>query len=113
MVEAAVIGIPDKKWTERPLLIAVPKLGQQLSSDELLSFFQVYSRTNVKVLTPYAYYNVPKSSGIACPESVWKSWSILTQHVHVNYLQYLENEFKAAIMSSRMMPCSATAGCLV
>ncbi|CAL8464941.1 g4476 [Coccomyxa elongata] len=40
VVEAAVIGIPDKKWTERPLLIAVPKKGQQLSSDELLSFFQ-------------------------------------------------------------------------
>ena len=41
VVEAAVIGIPDKKWTERPLLIAVPKKGQQLSSGELLSFFQV------------------------------------------------------------------------
>ncbi len=36
-----MIGIPDKKWTERPLLVVVPKPGQQVSSDELLSFFQV------------------------------------------------------------------------
>jgi acyl-CoA synthetase (AMP-forming)/AMP-acid ligase II len=45
VIEAAVIGIPDRKWTERPLLVVVPKPGQQVSSDELLGFFQVWPRS--------------------------------------------------------------------
>ncbi|CAL8464297.1 g3832 [Coccomyxa elongata] len=40
VLEAAVIGIPDEKWTERPLLLAVHRPGEQVSSDELLTFFQ-------------------------------------------------------------------------
>ena len=35
-----MIGIPDKKWLERPLLIVVPKPGQQPSRDDILSFFK-------------------------------------------------------------------------
>lgn len=36
-----MIGIPNKKWTERPLLVATLKPGQKASTDELLQFFQV------------------------------------------------------------------------
>ncbi len=41
VVEAAVIGIPHPKWSERPLLIAVPNPKQPPSKDELLSFLKV------------------------------------------------------------------------
>jgi acyl-CoA synthetase (AMP-forming)/AMP-acid ligase II len=38
VAEAAVIGVPHPKWSERPLLIAVLKPGYQLSGEELLGF---------------------------------------------------------------------------
>ncbi len=37
---AAVIGIPDKKWSERPLLIVKPKSGANPSKEDLLGFFK-------------------------------------------------------------------------
>jgi len=40
VAEAAVIGVRHPKWDERPLLVIVPKEGQQLSKDELLAFLQ-------------------------------------------------------------------------
>lgn len=40
VAEAAVIGIPDPKWTERPLLIVVPKSGQSPSKDDILRHLQ-------------------------------------------------------------------------
>ena len=38
VAEAAVIGVHHPKWDERPLLIIVPKSGQQVSKAELLGF---------------------------------------------------------------------------
>jgi fatty-acyl-CoA synthase len=38
--EAAVIGVKHSKWGERPLLIAVPKKGQAILKEEILSFMR-------------------------------------------------------------------------
>lgn len=38
IAEAAVIGMSHPKWTERPLLIAVLKPGQQLTEEQLLKW---------------------------------------------------------------------------
>ncbi len=35
VVEAAAIGVPDEKWGERPMVLAVRKAGSALSADEL------------------------------------------------------------------------------
>ncbi len=39
VMQAAVIGIPDEKWTERPLLIVKPNAGANPSKEDLLGFF--------------------------------------------------------------------------
>ena len=36
--EAAVIGIPDPRWEERPLVLVVPRPGQQVSADDVRAF---------------------------------------------------------------------------
>lgn len=36
--EAAVIGIPDEKWVERPLACVVPKPGSEIKPQELVDF---------------------------------------------------------------------------
>ena len=38
VAEAAVIGIPDEKWSERPLACVVPKGDDEISLDELKSY---------------------------------------------------------------------------
>jgi fatty-acyl-CoA synthase len=38
VAEAAVIGVPDEKWDERPLVAVVLKEGQSATADELRSF---------------------------------------------------------------------------
>jgi fatty-acyl-CoA synthase len=40
IAEAAVIGIPHEKWTERPLVVAVRKQGSTVTREELLEFYQ-------------------------------------------------------------------------
>lgn len=40
VAEAAVIGVAHPKWDERPLLIVVPKPGQEPKKDELLDFMR-------------------------------------------------------------------------
>ncbi|MDX1515909.1 MAG: 3-(methylthio)propionyl-CoA ligase [Woeseiaceae bacterium] len=40
VAEAAVIGVPHPKWTERPLLIVVPAEGSTVDRDELLEFYK-------------------------------------------------------------------------
>jgi len=36
--EAAVIGVPDEKWQERPLALVVVKPGADITPDELRAF---------------------------------------------------------------------------
>jgi 3-(methylthio)propionyl---CoA ligase len=38
--EAAVIGVPHPKWTERPLLVVVTKPGATVTREELLGFYE-------------------------------------------------------------------------
>jgi fatty-acyl-CoA synthase len=38
ILEAAVVGVPDDKWQERPLACVVPKEGQTLDPNELKAF---------------------------------------------------------------------------
>jgi fatty-acyl-CoA synthase len=38
VAEAAVVGIPDEKWSERPLACVVPKDGEEITLDELSEF---------------------------------------------------------------------------
>ena len=38
VLEAAVIAVPDERWTERPLAYAVVKPGSSVTKDELISF---------------------------------------------------------------------------
>ena len=38
--EAAVIAIPNEKWGERPLLLIVPKPGQEPTEDSILAHLQ-------------------------------------------------------------------------
>lgn len=39
VVEAAVIGVPHPKWTERPLLLAVIKPGESAQKEDILAWF--------------------------------------------------------------------------
>jgi fatty-acyl-CoA synthase len=36
--EAAVIAVPDRKWSERPLVAVVPKPGKTLDPSDLVAF---------------------------------------------------------------------------
>ena len=40
VAEAAVIGIAHSKWSERPLLILVPKEGRTINGGQILSFME-------------------------------------------------------------------------
>lgn len=40
VVEAAVIGLPHEKWSERPLLLVIKKAGAELTREEMLGFFK-------------------------------------------------------------------------
>jgi fatty-acyl-CoA synthase len=40
VAEAAVIGLPHEKWTERPLLLVIKKEGEDLSREEMLLWFE-------------------------------------------------------------------------
>ena len=40
VAEAAVIAIPDQKWTERPLLVCVSAEGQKCTKDDILGFLK-------------------------------------------------------------------------
>jgi fatty-acyl-CoA synthase len=38
VAEAAIIGVHHPKWQERPLMLAVQRLGHHASKDEILTF---------------------------------------------------------------------------
>jgi len=40
IAQAAVIGVPHEKWTERPLLIVVPRSDRQPTKESVLAFFE-------------------------------------------------------------------------
>ena len=40
VAEAAAIAVPDPKWSERPLLIVVPRAGCTLTPEEMRAFYQ-------------------------------------------------------------------------
>ncbi len=40
VAEAAVVGIPHPKWTERPLLLVILKQGESLDKAEMLAWFE-------------------------------------------------------------------------
>ena len=40
VAEAAVIGLPHPKWTERPLLVVVKAEGQDVTVEDMLAFFE-------------------------------------------------------------------------
>lgn len=40
VAEAAVIGVPHAKWTERPLLIVVRKPGSEVSAEQILAYLE-------------------------------------------------------------------------
>lgn len=40
VAEAAAIGVPDPRWEERPLLIVVPRVGEEIDTAELLDYFK-------------------------------------------------------------------------
>ncbi len=40
VAEAGVIGVPHRKWDERPLLVVVKRAGQEVNRDDMLKFYE-------------------------------------------------------------------------
>jgi fatty-acyl-CoA synthase len=56
--EAAVIGVADEKWGERPLCLVVPKEGQEITQEEIRA--HVKERADAGAISKYAV-----------PERIW------------------------------------------
>ncbi|MDP6346444.1 MAG: acyl-CoA synthetase, partial [Alphaproteobacteria bacterium] len=59
VLEAAVIGVPDETWGERPVAVVVPHPGQSLSASELeahcrkhLAGFKVPKELHIREVLP-------------------------------------------------------------
>jgi fatty-acyl-CoA synthase len=55
VVEAAVIGVPDPKWTERPLAVVVVEPGRQVSAAEITAHLNDFAARGV-----ISKYGVPE-----------------------------------------------------
>ena len=53
--EAAMIGGPDPKWTERPLAVVVAKPGRQVKDEEIKAFLQDFAAKGI-----ISRYGVPE-----------------------------------------------------
>jgi fatty-acyl-CoA synthase len=63
VAEAAVIAIPDDKWSERPLACVVCKPGQSVSSDELNALLLAHSFAKWQLPDRYEFIDaVPRTS---------------------------------------------------
>jgi hypothetical protein len=62
VIEAAVIGIPDPRWTERPLAVVAVKPERQVNEAELKAHLHDFAAKGV-----ISKYGVPLSLSRRCP----------------------------------------------
>ena len=68
VAEAAVIAIPDEKWTERPLAVVVLKPGEQATGEELREFLGKLLRQVVAAGPVRVHRRDPEDGGRQVPQ---------------------------------------------
>ncbi len=63
VLEAAIIGIPDEKWSERPLGCIVVKPGETLATSEIRDFLKDRVKADWWIPKQFAFIDaIPKTS---------------------------------------------------
>ena len=63
VMEAAIIGIPDPKWQERPLGCVVPVPGETVTADELKQFLKDKVKASWWIPDEFVFLDqIPKTS---------------------------------------------------